>query len=186
MKEKCYGIVYCDCPWQYDQTGVRGAAELHYPTMNIDELCCLPIKQIAADDCVLFLWATFPKLPEALCVIKAWGFTYKTVGFVWLKQYKKSATWCFGLGFWTRGNVEVCLLATKGHPRRKAKDIHQLIVSPREAHSKKPDEVREKIVALMGDIPRIELFARQTTPGWDVWGNEVKSDIEIDIAKEVS
>ena len=125
----------------------------------------------------LFLWATFPQLPEALRLIEAWGFRYKSVAFVWLKKNKKADSWFYGLGFWTRGNAEICLLATKGHPKRKAANIHQFIISPIEAHSKKPDEAREKIVALMGDLPRVELFARQSPPGWEVWGNEVESTI---------
>lgn len=147
--------------------------------MGIEELCALPVSEITEKDCVLFLWATFPQLKEALQLIKAWGFTYKTVAFVWLKTNKKALTWFYGLGFWTRGNAEICLLATKGHPKRQAKNVHQLIVSPIEAHSKKPEEARKKIVALMGDIPRIELFARKESPGWDIWGNEVKSNITL-------
>ena len=129
-------------------------------------------------------WATFPQLKEALQLIKAWGFTYKSVAFVWLKQNRKSPTWFYGLGFWTRGNAEICLLATKGHPKRQSNKVHQFIISPVEQHSKKPDITREKILALMGDLPRIELFARQHTPGWDVWGNEIKSDIRF-AGKEV-
>ena len=125
-------------------------------------------------DSALFMGATFPQRPEALRLIRAWGFTYKSVAFVWLKKNKKADSWFYGLGFWTRANAEVCLLATKGHPKRQAADIHQFIISPIEAHSKKPDETRDKIVALMGDRPRVELFARQTPPGWDVWGNEVE------------
>lgn len=101
-----------------------------------------------------FLWATFPQLPEALRLIEAWGFRYKSVAFVWLKKNKKADSWFYGLGFWTRGNAEICLLATKGHPKRQAANIHQFIISPIEAHSKKPDEAGEKIVALMGDLPR--------------------------------
>ena len=104
---------------------------------------------------------------------------YKTVAFVWLKQNRKALTWFYGLGFWTRSNAEICLLATKGHPKRQSAGIHQLVISPVERHSKKPDEVREKIVALMGDVPRIELFARQQTPGWDVWGNEVENSTTL-------
>jgi len=172
-----YGIIYADPPWRYDNKGGNGAAENHYPTMNISDICSLPVADIAAKDSALFLWTTFPLLPEALCVIDAWGFKYKTVAFVWLKQNRKAKTWFHGLGFWTRSNAEVCLLATRGHPKRQDKSIHQLIISPIEAHSKKPDEARDKIVRLMGDIPRVELFARQTTPGWDVWGNEVNSTI---------
>ena len=96
---------------------------------------------------------------------------------VWLKKNKKADSWFYGLGFWTRGNAEICLLATKGHPKRQAANIHQFIVSPIEAHSKKPDEARDKILSLMGDLPRVELFARQTPPGWAVWGNEVTPTI---------
>ena len=147
--------------------------------MSIEELCTLPVSEIAEKDCVLFLWATFPQLKEAMQLIKAWGFHYKTVAFVWLKTNRKACTWFYGLGFWTRGNAEICLLATKGHPKRQAKNVHQLIISPIEAHSKKPDIVREKITALMGDLPKIELFARKESSGWDVWGNEVKSSITL-------
>ena len=132
-----------------------------------------------APDSALFLWATFPQLPDALRLIEAWGFQYKTVAFVWLKQNRRSPGWFYGLGFWTRGNAEVCLLATRGHPKRQAANIHQFIISPIEEHSKKPDEAREKILALMGDVPRVELFARQSPPGWDVWGNEVESALEL-------
>ena len=145
--------------------------------MSIDELCALPVADLAAPDSALFLWATFPQLPEALRLIREWGFTYKSVAFVWLKKNRKADSWFYGLGFWTRANAEVCLLATRGHPKRQAANIHQFIISPIEAHSKKPDEARDKIVALMGDLPRVELFARQIPPGWDVWGNEVQSTL---------
>ena len=145
-----YEIIYADPPWRYSAKKVQGAAENHYPTMSIDELCALPVAELAAKDSALFMWATFPQLPEALRLIRAWGFTYKSVAFVWLKKNKKADSWFYGLGFWTRANAEVCLLATKGHPKRQAADIHQFIISPIEAHSKKPDETRDKIVALMG------------------------------------
>ena len=161
----------------YKRQGLQGAAEHHYPTMSINELCALPVAELAAPDSALFLWATFPQLPEALRLIEAWGFTYKSVAFVWLKKNRKADSWFYGLGFWTRGNAEICLLATRGHPKRQAANVHQFIISPIEAHSKKPDEARDKIVALMGDLPRVDLFARQTPPGWDVWGNEVEPTI---------
>ena len=170
-------MIYADPPWRYDNKGGQGVAENHYPTMNINDICALPVADLAAKDSALFLWATFPMLPEALRVIEAWGFKFKTVAFVWLKQNRKAKTWFYGLGFWTRGNAEVCLLATRGKPKRQDNSIHQFIISPLEAHSKKPDEARDKIVRLMGDLPRVELFARQTPPGWDVWGNEVNSTI---------
>lgn len=184
VQMKKYKIIYADPPWRYERSKVQGAAEKHYPTMSIEDLCALPVKEIADKDCILFLWATFPQLKEALQLIKAWDFTYKSVAFVWLKQNRKSPTWFYGLGFWTRGNAEICLLATKGHPKRQSNKVHQFIISPVEQHSKKPDITREKILALMGDLPRIELFARQHTPGWDVWGNEIKSDIRF-AGKEV-
>ncbi len=174
-----YQIIYADPPWRYDQKSLQGAAEKHYATMSMEELCGLPVERIAAKDSLLFLWATFPQLPAALRLISAWGFKYKTVAFLWLKKNRRADSWFFGLGFWTRGNAELCLLATRGHPKRKAANIHQFIISPIEAHSKKPDIVRDKIVALAGDVPRIELFARQETPGWDVWGNEVANSIQL-------
>jgi len=174
-----YNVIYADPPWRYAQKGLQGAAERHYPTMGIEELCALPVADLAAPDSVLFLWATFPQLPEALRLIKAWGFTYKTVAFAWVKQNKKANTLFWGMGYWTRANVELCILATKGRPRRKSAGVHQVVLAPVEEHSKKPDIVRDKIVTLMGDLPRIELFARQTPPGWDVWGNEVDSDITL-------
>lgn len=174
-----YGIVYADPPWQYEMKRGNGVAENHYPTMNMEEICALPVARLAAKDCALFLWATFPQLPEALRVIGAWGFKYKTVAFVWLKQNRKADSWFYGMGFWTRSNAEVCLLATRGHPQRQCKGIHQFLISHLEEHSKKPDEARERIVRLMGDLPRIELFARQKAPGWNVWGNEVDGDIDL-------
>ncbi len=173
---KKYGIIYSDCPWQYKVWSKKGqarSAESHYPTMSIEAIRALPVSALAADDCALFLWVTFPTLREAFSVVDAWGFTYKTVAFTWVKQNKKAPTLFWGMGHWTRANAEICLLATKGAPKRISAKVHQVIMSPIEAHSKKPDEVRDRIVTLMGDLPRVELFARQATPGWDIWGNEV-------------
>ena len=113
--------------------------------MSIDELCALPVAQLAAPDSALFLWATFPQLPEALRLIEAWGFTYKSVAFVWLKVNRKSPTWLYGLGYWTRGNAEICLLAKRGHPKRYSKSVHQFIISTVEEHSKNRAITREKI-----------------------------------------
>jgi N6-adenosine-specific RNA methylase IME4 len=120
-------------------------------------------------------------LKEGFEVIDAWGFTYKTCAFNWVKKNKKSDSWFWGLGHWTRANSEICLLATKGKPKRISKSVHQICDARIEQHSKKPDEIRDRIVELCGDLPRIELFARQPTLGWDVFGNEVISSISLDM-----
>lgn len=174
---KKYNIIYADPPWNFKTYSEKGkqkkSAECHYRCMNIDNIYDLPINQIAADNCILFLWVTFPLLKEGLETIEKWGFTYKTIGFNWIKQNKKSDSLFWGLGYWTRANSEICLLATKGKPKRISKSVHSVIMSKIREHSRKPDEVRNKIVELCGDMPRIELFARQSVDGWDCWGNEV-------------
>lgn len=174
-----YQIIYADPPWQYRNAKGTGVAENHYKTMSVEEICSLPVKEWTNKNAVLFLWVTCPQLPEAFKVMKAWGFEYKTVGFVWLKPKRAGDGYVLGMGYWTRSNVEICLMATKGKPRRKSKTVLQLIFSPREKHSKKPDITRDLIVELMGDLPRLEMFARESTPGWDVWGNEVNSTVDI-------
>ena len=178
-EKNAFNIIYADPPWHYDRKHGSGVAENHYPTMSIEEICALPVSELAAKDSALFLWATFPQLNEAFRVIDAWGFKYKTLAFLWLKQNRKADSWFYGMGFWTRSNAEVCLLATRGRPKRQCAGIHQFVISHIEQHSKKPDEVRDKIVKLMGDQPRVELFARQKTPGWDVWGNEVNCTLTM-------
>ena len=177
---KKYGIIYADPPWHYRVYSKKGAgrsAESHYPTMTIEEIQALPVSELADKDCALFMWITFPLLKESLSVLSAWGFKFKTIAFVWIKQNRKSDSLFWGMGYWTRANAEFCVLATKGKPKRMAKNVHQVIISHIEEHSKKPDEARRRIVRLMGDLPRIELFARQKSAGWDVWGNEVESNI---------
>ena len=171
--DKKYNIIYADPPWRYQDRKCNGACEFHYNTMKIDEICNLPIQKITEKDSVLFLWCTYPMLQEALQLINAWGFRYKTIGFQWVKQNKSGNGFFFGLGRWTRGNTECCLIATKGKPKRINNSVSQLSVSPIQAHSQKPSETRDRIVQLLGDLPRIELFARQTADGWDCWGNEV-------------
>ena len=155
-----------------------GLAKNHYPTMTIEDIKALPVSDLAADDCALFLWITMPMLCEAWEVMEAWGFSYKTAAFVWIKLNQKADSVYWGMGHWTRANAELCLLATRGTPRRQVKNIHQVILSRIEEHSKKPEEARRRIEALMGDVPRVELFARRPAPGWDVWGNEVDSTID--------
>ena len=179
---KKYTVIYADPPWSYRVWSKKGAgrsAEAHYPTMSMEDIKALPVGELADRDCALFLWMTLPMLREAWGVLDAWGFTFKTVAFVWIKLNRQANTLFTGMGYWTRANAEICILATRGHPKRQARNVHQVIVSHIEEHSKKPDEVRRRIEALMGDVPRIELFARQYPPGWDVWGNEVESSVEM-------
>jgi len=178
---KKYQIIYADPPWQFknynDKTATNWVGE-HYKQMTTEDVCNLPIPKISDKDCILFIWATFPRLPDCLEVIKAWGFTYKTLGFNWYKENQDSSLF-FGMGYWTRANSEICLLATKGHPKRQDTNVFQVVRHPRLKHSQKPSIIKTKIVELMGDLPRIELFAREKTEGWDVWGNEVESDIDL-------
>lgn len=183
MKEqKKYGVIYADPPWHYkvySKKGMGRSAESHYPTMKLEDIKALPVADLADKDCALFLWVTLPCLIEGLEVLKAWGFTYKTTAFVWIKQNRKADTLFLGMGFWTRSNAEICLLGTKGRPKRMDATIRQVVVSHVEEHSKKPQEVRDRIIRLLGDVPRVELFARRKTEGFDVWGNEVESDIQL-------
>ena len=178
-----YNIIYADPPWTYKVWSKKGkgrSAESHYPCMQKEEIQNLPIENITEQNAVLFLWVTFPCLLEGLELIEKWGFTYKTCAFSWIKMNKKKNTPFIGMGYYTRANNEICLLATKGKPlKRINRNVEQVILSPIREHSRKPDEIRQRIVNLFGDLPRIELFARNTTQGWDVWGNEVKSDIEL-------
>ena len=170
---KRYSVIYADPPWSYRNKGTRRAADRHSSTMSIEDIKALPVDEIAAEDCVLFLWATFPMLREALETIEAWGFRYKTLAFCWAKRNRSGKGWFCGLGNWTRSNPEICLFAKKGHPQRVSAAVHSIIEAPVGKHSEKPKDVRKRIVELMGDVPRIELFARERATGWDAWGDEV-------------
>lgn len=176
VKEK-YSIIYADPPWSYKVWSKKGngrSAESHYHCMEKKDIQDLPVKEIAADNSVLFLWVTYPCLEEGLELIKAWGFTYKTCAFSWVKMNKKKDTPFVGMGYYTRANNEICLLATKGKPLpRLSRSVEQVILSKIGRHSEKPAEIRDRIVSLFGDLKRIELFARTTADGWDCFGNEV-------------
>ena len=169
--DKKYNIIYADPPWRYQDKGCNGNCASHYSTLSLESLENLGgvIDKVSGKDCILFLWVTYPMLQEGLELIKSWGFKYKSIGFQWIKQNKSGKGYFFGLGRWTRGNSECCLIAVKGKPKRVSNKVFQLVISPIEEHSKKPDIVRDKIVELVGDLPRIELFARQHAEGWDCW-----------------
>ena len=175
--DKKYNIIYADPPWHFknwnkDNSLIKKGLP-PYPTMNDEDIKNLYIQDIAHKNCVLFIWVTYPKLLDGIETIKSWGFEYKTCGFSWVKQNKKSEGLYMGMGYWTRANNEICLLATKGKPKRISASVRQIILERVREHSQKPDCVRDRIVELCGDLPRIELFAREKTPGWDVWGNEI-------------
>lgn len=173
--DKKYNIIYADPPWQYKdkKNNDPRLGGITYPTMKVTDICKLPTNKLQCKDCILFLWVTMPMLKEGLQVIESWGFKYKTCAFTWVKKNPKNDGIYSGLGHWTNGNAELCLLATKGKPKRVAKNVKQIVLEHRSRHSEKPKVVRDRIVELMGDLPRIELFARQHADGWDCWGNEV-------------
>lgn len=172
---KRFGVIYADPPWSFTVYSGKGkirAADRHYDTQSLDDIKSLPVQQLAADDCALMMWAVMPELPGALEVIKAWGFTYKTAGFTWIKQNQSGQGLFWGMGYWTRANAEVCLLATRGSPKRQAKDVHQIVMSPVGEHSRKPEEVSARIERLLPG-PYLELYGRRPMKGWTVWGNQI-------------
>lgn len=174
-----YQVIYADPPWEYKESGggKRGTAGLPYETMSTDEICSLPISDISTNESILYLWATDPKLPEAIRVLESWGYTYKGIAYTWVKLNKKTPSVFWGMGNYSRKNAEFVLLGVKKNTVKTIKPLvrnsHQIIMESIQDHSKKPDKARNEIVRVCGDIPRIELFARQTAEGWDCWGNQV-------------
>ena len=178
---KKYNIIYADPPWQFNskayQDGNRDMLKLEetqYDTMTINEIKQLPIKKMCADDCICFLWCVDSFLKEGIEVLKSWGFEYKTIGFNWIKYYE-SGELCVNFAPYTLKSWEICLVGIKGKigKIKVCNNVRGLLTNARTKHSKKPNEARNRIVQLIGDKPRIELFARQYTDGWDCWGNEV-------------
>jgi len=182
-----YDVILADPPWAFrvwnKDTGQGRSAESHYNTMSIDDLCSISVP--AAKDSVLFMWITFPILKDALSVIDAWGFSYKTQAWTWIKSNPSGFGHFMGMGYYTRANAEVCLLATRGKGLGTPEDrgILSLIYAPVMEHSRKPDDQYRKIEALYPGRKYLEMFARRPWPGWDSWGNEVVSDVSIEVAK---
>lgn len=176
LPQKKYNIIYADPAWRFKYYGKSDKryrrAEYHYEVSTLSQMKQIPVKEVADKNCVLFMWAIYPMLPQALELIKAWGFTFKTVAFTWVKMNKKAKSYFMGLGYWTRANPEICLLAVRGKPKRVSASVKNLVVSRIREHSRKPDEIRDMIVELCGDKPRLEMFARTAPKGWDVWGTE--------------
>jgi N6-adenosine-specific RNA methylase IME4 len=182
-----FGAILADPPWRFETWSDKGkdrAAENHYPTLTFEELLELPVDKLVTNNSVLFLWAIWPMLLDALALIDAWGFNYKTCAFCWTKadasqldMLRDDVTPRMGLGYWTRSNSEVCLLATRGKPKRSCASVRQAIIEPAREHSRKPS-VHAQIEALVAG-PYLELFARQLRFGWTVWGNETDKFREI-------
>ena len=178
-------VIYADPGWEFrafSREGRMRSGDAYYRTDDVEKIKALPVAPLAGKDCALLLWATWPNLLDALAVIEAWGFTYKTVAFVWVKTTKKAE--CIeldgrglhrGMGLSaTQANTEFCLFATKGSPLRLAADVPEIIVGPvGERHSEKPGEVRRRIEQLFGE-PYLELYARKLTPRWRAWGDEIR------------
>lgn len=177
--DKKYNVIYADPPWRYRVgDNPHGGVDYQYQTMTDEQIKQLPVSQLAADDCALFMWATFPKLKEALEVIDAWQFKYLTLGFSWIKQNRKGHGYFFGIGYYAKSNCEVCLLGIKGNPKKliKSNAVSNCVVSPLKKHSQKPSEVRTRIDKMFGQVPKIELFARTAdAKGWDYWGDEIEN-----------
>lgn len=226
--DNSFNLIYADPPWKYSQTVKSGVLKrkngtLLYPSMSMKDLCALgqDVQRVSKDDAALLLWATMPLLPEAFRLIDAWGFKYKTCFVNWVKTTKQGDRPAFGVGYYTRSNAELCLLAVRGkiasykrlsdgepprQPNSMSSIVHEedprvrvnflslledsavpVVMTPRRQHSRKPEVVRDMITRLFGDIPRVELFARQTTPGWAVLGNDTahfeSSEAQKDLAE---
>lgn len=185
-----FRTICADPPWRFrtwSETNQAKSPSKHYDLMTLDDIKALPVASLAADDAVLLLWSVNPMIPHALEVMTAWGFTYKTIGFVWAKTTSRTdMSWApkyhMGLGYWTRANVEIVLLGVRGKPKRTGKGVRQLIVAPKREHSRKPDEFYERAERLC-DGPYLELFSRQSRPGWSAFGNEAgKFDANREVA----
>lgn len=186
LPKRHFGAICGDPPWRYrtwSETNQHKSASKHYGLMTTDEIKALPVSDLAAEDCVLFLWCINPMLPQGFEVMSAWGFTFKTVAFCWAKTTSRTdQSWVpkyhVGLGHWSRANVEICLLGTRGKPKRLAKDVRQLIVEPRREHSRKPDQFFKSVERLTAG-PYLELFSRTDREGWSTFGNETGKFNEV-------
>lgn len=168
-----YSVIYADPPWSYNDkmTGHSFSLDHEYPTQSLPWLKSLEVNAVAAKDAVCLMWVTSPMLVDGLAVLKSWGFKYVTVAFCWVKHHASGRD-AVNLGRWTMGGMELCLLGRRGKPQRAVRNIRQIVREVRGKHSAKPEEVRTRIEALFGEVPRIELFARGTREGWDQFGNE--------------
>lgn len=180
---KKYNIIYADPAWSFKNRNTGGSmksgANAKYKVMKLADMKLLPINDIAADDCALIMWWVGSQPQNAIALVESWGFKVKTMtGFTWVKMTKNWLMF-FGMGFWTRAGSECALIAVKGKPKRVSGSVRSVIHAMNKKHSEKPAQVRDRIVELCGDVPRLELFARDKVDGWDAWGNEVESDVVL-------
>jgi len=191
LPNKKYNIIYADPAWKYNDkrngegknnpNGAGGALK-HYKCMDIEEIKSLRVPEITDENCMLFLWATSPFMKAAIEVIESWGFKFITIPFVWIKMRNDmSEPRKDGIGNYTLNNAEYVLLGRKGKYWRNSTKVKQILLNPKMGHSKKPEEIRKRIEELCGDLPRIELFARDKAEGWDVWGNEAPNFTQLSL-----
>ena len=169
-----YSVILADPPWVWRAWSKRGegkSASKHYPTMSLDAICALPVRNWAEDDSALFIWATWPTIFQTQRVIDAWGFKYSGLAWEWIKQNPKTGKYAFGCGYGTRKNVEPLLLARRGKPTLLSRSERDFMFAPKREHSRKPDETYERIEKMFAG-PYLEMFARQSRVGWDSWGME--------------
>ena len=183
MTDKKYEIIYADPPWQFSnkKTGgsMKSGAAHHYMTTGIEGLKALDVNSIAADDCTLIMWWVGSMPQETIDLVESWGFTLKNMnGFVWNKLTVKLKAF-FGMGFRTRAGSEAAIIAIKGKPKVYSHSVRAVHSFPVSKHSKKPVEFRDLIIELCGDLPRLEMFARESAEGWDVFGNEAPNSINL-------
>lgn len=186
LKRGSYGVILADPPWPFATWSHKGqgrSGEAHYSTMKHSDLNSMPVKELAAENCVLFLWVVQTQIPQAVDLVNSWGFTMKSVAFAWnkgdgLPLWPEDITYQMGMGKWTRAEFEQCWLATRGKPKRLNADVRQILNEKRRQHSRKPDEIHDRIERLVNG-PYLELFSRQRRAGWDAWGNETEKFKEV-------
>ncbi len=179
MCARKYNIIYADPPWTMGKSHKARVYCPQYDIMDLDSICSLPVSEIASENAALFLWCLNGQIENAIRIVNSWGFTLRTVAFVWVKTSRSTGQPNCRVGHWTLNGTELCLLGVRGSMRKVTNNVRQVYMGPRQRHSQKPEEIRNRIVDLFGDVPRIELFARTETAGWDVWGNEVPCSIEL-------
>lgn len=173
---KQYTVILADPAWTFATYSAKGKAkspEQHYGCMTLPEICALPVRDWAAQDCALFMWATWPTIFQAQRVLEAWGFTYSGLAWEWIKRNPDTGKYAFGCGYGTRKNLEPCLLARRGKPKLLNHSVRDFMYARRREHSRKPDEQYARIESMYAG-PYLEMFARQAWPGWDQWGNQVQ------------